>query len=97
MGLAARKRQVKWNKRTQSLLYKAVQLAEKTDSQVALFLYNRSGKIEDYISKCPVWNARFKNVVVRPKCPANLTALTARRQTSSQVLQHAGSEPAPPS
>jgi hypothetical protein len=79
MGLAARKRQVKWNKRTQSLLHKAAQLAEKTDGQVALFLCDRSGKTEDYISKCPVWNARFKDVVVRPKCPANLTELTAGR------------------
>jgi hypothetical protein len=80
MPVANRKsRQDKWNKRTQSLRKKTKQLAEMTDGQVALFLCDRAGKSEKYISKSPAWNARFENVLVRPKPPAILTELTAGR------------------
>lgn len=98
MPFADRKsRQDKWNKRSRSLRRKTKQLAEMTDGQVALFLCDRGGRSEKYISTSPAWNARFENIAVRLKPSTILTELTAERSTGPQNLPQVGSESILPS
>jgi hypothetical protein len=61
-----KKRLEKFRKRSKSLVHKAKELAEQTDSYVGLYLIEKSGRCHTFTSHDPNWHPQsFNNLNVR--------------------------------